>query len=158
VINLSLGRPVFSSYCIDPLCQAVQAAWNAGIVVVIAAGNDGRDNSFGNQGYATIFAPGNSPVRRGSPVYSRNYQLVARLERFSSNERVEPDFRPALRASPAAPGARIFTIVASLVPPVTNEPAQMTRKNNTRHQRQQQRYQDVGRHSRFPGALWSRSC
>src|SRR5215469_458621 len=46
VINLSLGRPVYESYTIDPLCQAVEAAWRAGIVVVVAAGNDGRDNSF----------------------------------------------------------------------------------------------------------------
>ena len=39
VINLSLGRPVFESYALDPLCQAVEAAWKAGIVVVTAAGN-----------------------------------------------------------------------------------------------------------------------
>lgn len=61
VMNLSLGRPVYESYKQDPLCQAVEAAWRAGIVVVIAAGNDGRDNSFGNNGYATINAPGNDP-------------------------------------------------------------------------------------------------
>jgi len=39
VINLSLGRGIFSSYAQDPLCQAVEAAWKAGIVVVVAAGN-----------------------------------------------------------------------------------------------------------------------
>ena len=39
VINLSLGRPVFESYTVDPLCQAVESAWKAGIVVVVAAGN-----------------------------------------------------------------------------------------------------------------------
>ena len=33
VINLSLDRPVFESYTADPLCQAVEAAWNAGIGV-----------------------------------------------------------------------------------------------------------------------------
>jgi serine protease AprX len=61
VINLSLGRPVTSSYLTDPLCQAVQQAWQAGIVVVVAAGNRGRDNSHGTYGYGTIAAPGNSP-------------------------------------------------------------------------------------------------
>jgi serine protease AprX len=61
VINLSLGRPVFESYTQDPLCQAVEAAWKAGIVVVVSAGNDGRDNSFGTEGYATTYAPGNDP-------------------------------------------------------------------------------------------------
>ena len=61
VINLSLGRPVYESYTQDPLCQAVEQAWQAGIVVVVAAGNDGRDNSQGTQGYATINVPGNDP-------------------------------------------------------------------------------------------------
>ena len=61
VMNLSLGRPVFESYQTDPLCQAVQAAWDAGIVVVVAAGNLGRNNSFDNDGYATITAPANHP-------------------------------------------------------------------------------------------------
>ena len=62
VINLSLGRPVFESYTLDPLCQAVEQAWAAGIVVVVAAGNDGRDNSMGTRGFATIGAPGNDPA------------------------------------------------------------------------------------------------
>src|SRR5215813_8260845 len=61
VINLSLGRRIFESYTLDPLCQAVEAAWKAGIVVVVAAGNNGRDNTQGTQGYATIQAPGNDP-------------------------------------------------------------------------------------------------
>src|SRR5579872_2374117 len=62
VINLSLGRPVFESYTLDPLCQAVEQAWQAGIVVVVAAGNSGRDNSMHTRGFATIGAPGNDPA------------------------------------------------------------------------------------------------
>lgn len=61
VINLSLGRPVYSSYTKDPLCQAVEKAWKAGIVVVVAAGNYGRNNNSGTNGYGTITAPGNDP-------------------------------------------------------------------------------------------------
>jgi len=61
VLNLSVGTPVFESYTLDPLCQAVEAAWQAGIVVVAAAGNDGRDNSMGTSGYGTISSPGNDP-------------------------------------------------------------------------------------------------
>jgi serine protease AprX len=61
VINLSLGRPVVESYKLDPLCKAAEAAWKAGIVVVVAGGNNGRDNSFDNNGYGTITAPGNDP-------------------------------------------------------------------------------------------------
>ncbi len=61
VLNLSLGRSIGESYAQDPLCQAVERAWKAGIVVVVAAGNNGRDNSMGTKGYATITSPGNSP-------------------------------------------------------------------------------------------------
>ena len=61
VITLSLGRPVYESYTLDPLCQAVEAAYQAGIVVVVSAGNDGRDNSAGTNGYGTITAPANDP-------------------------------------------------------------------------------------------------
>lgn len=62
VINLSLGRQVFESYTLDPLCQAVEQAWKAGIVVVVAAGNNGRDNSENTYGYSTITSPGNDPL------------------------------------------------------------------------------------------------
>jgi serine protease AprX len=61
VINLSLGRPVYESYTLDPLCQAVEQAWKAGIVVIVAAGNDGRNNNAGTNGYGTITAPANDP-------------------------------------------------------------------------------------------------
>ncbi|MGB6385881.1 MAG: S8 family peptidase [Terriglobales bacterium] len=60
VINMSLGRPVFESYTLDPVDQAVEAAWKAGIVVVAAAGNNGR---FGlTNGFGTIGVPANDPA------------------------------------------------------------------------------------------------
>ena len=62
VINLSLGRPVMESYKNDPLGFAVEAAWRAGIVVVVAAGNEGRNNTAGTSGYGTILSPGNHPL------------------------------------------------------------------------------------------------
>ena len=83
VINLSLGRPVYESYKLDPVCQAVEAAWKAGIVVVAAAGNDGRDNSVGNAGYGTIESPGNDPyvitvgAMKAMDTYTRTDDLVA---------------------------------------------------------------------------------
>jgi serine protease AprX len=61
IINLSLGRPIMDTYTKDPLCQAVEAAWKAGIVVVVSAGNNGRDNTYGTMGYGTIQSPGNDP-------------------------------------------------------------------------------------------------
>ncbi len=61
VINLSLGRAIKESYKTDPLCQAVEKAWKAGIVVVVAAGNFGRDNTAATKGYGTITSPANDP-------------------------------------------------------------------------------------------------
>jgi len=61
IINLSLGRRVYTSFLLDPLCKAVEKAWKAGIVVVVAAGNEGRLRSFQNDGYGTIQSPANSP-------------------------------------------------------------------------------------------------
>jgi serine protease AprX len=61
VVNLSLGRPVYESFTKDPLCMAVERVWREGIVVVVAAGNEGRNNALGTGGYGTISSPGNSP-------------------------------------------------------------------------------------------------
>jgi len=51
VINLSLGAPAYQSAANDPLCAAVRSAWDNGIVVCVAAGNDGP-------GARTINTPG----------------------------------------------------------------------------------------------------
>jgi serine protease AprX len=59
--SLREGREIYESYALDPLDKAVEQAWQAGIVVVVAAGNYGRDNSNNNNGYATITSPGNDP-------------------------------------------------------------------------------------------------
>jgi len=63
VINLSVGRPAFESYTVDPLDQAVEQAWAAGITVVVAAGNGGRPEPGSiTNGYGTIEVPGNDPL------------------------------------------------------------------------------------------------
>ena len=62
VINLSLGHPVFESYRDDPLCQAVERAVNAGMVVVAAAGNFGK-TAEGKAVVGGIVSPGNSRRR-----------------------------------------------------------------------------------------------
>ncbi len=41
VLNLSFGTDSVQSEQLDPLSHAVESAWRAGIVVVVAAGNDG---------------------------------------------------------------------------------------------------------------------
>ena len=42
VINLSYGTDSSQSPSLDPLAHAVESAWRAGVVVVVAAGNDGE--------------------------------------------------------------------------------------------------------------------
>jgi serine protease AprX len=60
VINLSVATPVYESYATDPLTLAAQRAVAAGIVVVAAAGNNGR-SSTGVMQYGGITSPGNAP-------------------------------------------------------------------------------------------------
>lgn len=55
VINLSLGETATRSAKDDPWCQAVQRAIDAGITVVVAAGNEGH------LGKSTISTPGIAP-------------------------------------------------------------------------------------------------
>jgi serine protease AprX len=54
VINLSLGGTPSGPYISDPLSTAVEIAWHAGIVVVVAAGNNGP-------GAGTLSTPGRDP-------------------------------------------------------------------------------------------------
>jgi serine protease AprX len=54
VANLSLGMGVMGLQAQDPLVQAVDAVWDAGVVVVVSAGN------HGSSGHFTISSPGNS--------------------------------------------------------------------------------------------------
>src|SRR6478735_5203685 len=60
VINLSVGAAVTESFNSDPLTLAAKRAVDAGIVVVAAAGNFGR-NDRGETQYGGITAPGNAP-------------------------------------------------------------------------------------------------
>jgi serine protease AprX len=60
VMNLSVAAGVYESYTSDPLTLAAKRAVDAGIVVVSAAGNLGR-NRFGQTQYGGVGAPGNAP-------------------------------------------------------------------------------------------------
>ena len=51
VINLAYGTLPQQPYEVDPLAQAVEKAWKAGIVVVVAAGNDGNAAPLRNPAY-----------------------------------------------------------------------------------------------------------
>jgi serine protease AprX len=60
VINLSVAAGVYESYNTDPLTLAAKRAVRAGVVVVTAAGNLGRNAQRAIQ-YGGITAPGNAP-------------------------------------------------------------------------------------------------
>jgi serine protease AprX len=60
VVNLSVAAGVYESYETDPLTLAARRAVEAGIVVVTAAGNFGR-NAKGQPQYGGVTSPGNAP-------------------------------------------------------------------------------------------------
>ena len=60
VINLSVAAGVYESYSRDPLTLAARRAVEAGIIVVAAAGNNGR-GAAGDPLYGGIASPGNAP-------------------------------------------------------------------------------------------------
>jgi subtilisin family serine protease len=60
VVNMSLGGAAIDSYKNDPVTRAVRSLANVGVVVVAAAGNDGKD-ALGRKVYGQIHSPGNEP-------------------------------------------------------------------------------------------------
>ena len=71
VINLSLGHPIYEPAASDPLVLAVERAVDAGIVVVVSAGNVGRNLETGEIGYAGVTSPGNAPSASPSVLSTR---------------------------------------------------------------------------------------
>jgi serine protease AprX len=51
VLNLAYGTQALQPYEVDSLAQAVEKAWQAGIVVIVAAGNDGNAAPLRNPAY-----------------------------------------------------------------------------------------------------------
>ena len=105
---MSLGYLPVTSTVLDPLDQAVEQAWEAGITVVVSAGNSGPGNG-------TILSPGDDPlvitagaVDDGGQATPANDTMTA----FSSVGPTNPDgwFKPdlvtlgPLGRQPARPG------------------------------------------------------
>ncbi len=78
VLNLSFGTDSTQDSGVDPLAHAVDVAWNAGIVVVVAAGNEGK------------------PARTlANPAYSRKILAVGTsnpMGTLTTKDDVVPDF------------------------------------------------------------------
>ncbi|MEX2261156.1 MAG: S8 family peptidase, partial [Bryobacteraceae bacterium] len=113
VINLSLGRPVYESFTKDPLCKAVEKAWLNGITVVVAAGNEGRNNTFGTRGYGTVMSPANHPsvitvgAMKDMGTVSRGDDLIAT---YSSKGPTQIDH--IVKPDIVAPGNRIISLLS----------------------------------------------
>jgi serine protease AprX len=112
VINLSLGHGVVDSWQDDPLCQAVERAYRAGLVVVASAGNLGKLPD-GRRVAGGITSPGNSPF--AITVGALNTQGTA----YRSDDEVAgysstgpTRFDRLIKPDLVAPGTRIRSLLA----------------------------------------------
>ena len=80
VLNLSLGQAGVDTHVGDPLSAAVERAWDAGIVVVVAAGNRGE-----TQGHLDSPAIDPYAVAVGASQSSAETETEATLSRTSSH-------------------------------------------------------------------------
>jgi serine protease AprX len=107
IVNISFGSDPESYYWDDPLDQAVMAAWQAGIVVVAAAGNSGP-------GPMTIGVPGNVPYVITVGALTDNYTPYDpsddRLASFSSTG---PTFEGFVKPEIVAPGGHMAGSMSS---------------------------------------------
>ena len=113
VINLSLGHPVYEPAATDPLCEAVADAVQAGIVVVVAAGNSGKSPD-GRMVLGGITSPGNSPL--ALTVGALNTWATAKRSDDSVttySSRGPTRFDLAVKPDVAAPGNKIVSLQAN---------------------------------------------
>lgn len=119
ILNLSLGHPIGEPYTTDPLCQAVETAWKAGIVVVCAAGNDGREYTSAQPGannggygtaYGTVESPGNDPyvITVGAMKSVDGTRIHDTIATYSSRGPSLDDF--VLKPDLVAPGNKVISL------------------------------------------------
>ncbi len=107
VLNLSFGATPQSYYWNDPVDQAVMAAWQAGIVVVAAAGNEGPTPM-------TIDVPGNVPYVITTGALTDNYTPYdASDDRLASFSSTGPTYEGFVKPEVVAPGGHIVASMSS---------------------------------------------
>jgi len=107
VLNCSFSAPPQSYYWDDPLNQAIMRAWQAGIVVVAAAGNTGPEPM-------TIGVPGNVPYVITVGAMSDNNTPADRSDDFlSSFSSTGPTVEGFVKPEVVAPGGHIVNVMHS---------------------------------------------
>ena len=135
VVNMSVGAAIHESAWTDPLTVAAKRVVDAGVVVVGAAGNFGR-NSAGLPQYGGISAPGNAPwvlTVGGSSTQGTASRGDDVIGSFSSRgpSYIDWNAKPDLVApgtgtvSLAAPGSTYYTTHASSLLPGSGQTASM---------------------------------
>ena len=112
VVNLSVGARVTESYNTDPLTLAAKRVVDAGVVVVTAAGNLGK-NPSGKLQYGAITAPGNAPwvlTVGGSSHQGTVTRVDDVMEDYSSRGPTAIDY--AAKPDVVAPGTGIVSLAA----------------------------------------------
>jgi len=121
VVNLSIGAPVTESYYSDPLTLAAKRVVDAGVVVVTAAGNLGKNKTTGAIQYGAITAPGNAPWVLTVGAYNHEGTLTRaddQIASFSSRGPTAVDFKAKPDvvatgvgiASLSVPGSTLFNL------------------------------------------------
>jgi serine protease AprX len=105
VVNMSFGATAQSYYWNDPLNRAVMKLWQAGIVVVASAGNNGP--------YAqSITVPGNNPYVITVGAMTDNYTPTnARDDRLASFSSTGPTYEGFVKPEIVAPGGHITGVM-----------------------------------------------
>ncbi|GAB4456224.1 MAG: hypothetical protein OHK0029_13810 [Armatimonadaceae bacterium] len=116
VVNLSAGHEVGESFRTDPLCRAVEAAWQRGVVVVCAAGNGGRAYSAAapgrdNEGFGTAYGSIQSPANSPSVI------TVGAMKRGINNIRSPRDMAQIATYSSRGPSRLDLVLKPDLVAP-----------------------------------------
>jgi serine protease AprX len=105
VVNMSFGATPQSFYWDDPLARAVMKLWQAGIVVVTSAGNEGPAAQ-------TIEVPGNVPyvitVGAMTDNYTPTNPAADRLASFSSTG---PTYEGFVKPEIVAPGGHVIAVL-----------------------------------------------
>lgn len=106
VLNMSFSGPVRSYYWEDPLNQAVMKAWQAGIVVIASAGNNGPDPM-------TIGVPGNVPYVITVGAMTDNYtESNATDDKLATFSAAGPTFEGFVKPEIVAPGGHLAGLMA----------------------------------------------